>query len=97
MIRLLYLILLLTIAASLPAAAYTCALSPAKDAVIIKTDNATDHPVTCKVDCTFRTEAAPVNVSCAQQVPAGAKGWYVCLRPTGGKVLEFVEGHESCK
>ena len=85
------------LAAPLPAQAYSCAVSPAKDAIIIKTDNPSDNPVTCKVDCTFKAADGPVTFSCAQQIPPGAKGWYVCLRPTGGKALEFVEGKESCK
>jgi hypothetical protein len=83
--------------APLPAFAYSCAMSPAKDAVIIKTDNAGDRGVTCKVDCTFKAAEGSVTISCSQQIPAGAKGWYVCLRPTGGKTLEFVSGSESCK
>ena len=84
------------LAAPLPAKAYSCAISPAKDSIIIKTDNASDHPVTCRVDCTFKSADGPVKLSCAQQIPAGAKGWYVCVRPTD-KALEFVEGRESCK
>jgi hypothetical protein len=81
----------------LPARAYVCSISPAKDAIIVKTDNAASHSVTCKVDCTFKGADGPMTISCSQQIPAGAKGWYVCLRPTGGKALEFVEGNESCK
>ena len=83
--------------APLPAVAYSCAMSPAKDSVIVKTDNASDRAVTCKVDCTFRAAEGPVTISCSQQIPAGAKGWYVCLRPTGGKALEFVGGSENCR
>jgi hypothetical protein len=83
--------------APLPALAYSCALSPAKDAVIVKTDNAGDRGVTCTVECTFKAPDGPVKISCSQQIPPGAKGWYVCLRPTGGKALEFVGGSESCK
>jgi hypothetical protein len=86
-----------TVLAPLPAFAYSCAVSPAKDAVIVKTDNASDRGVTCKVDCTFKAADGPVMFSCSQQIPPGAKGWYVCLRPTGGKALEFVGGSESCK
>lgn len=82
--------------APLPAAAYSCAVSPAKDSIIIKTDNSSDRNKTCKVECTFKAPDGPVTFSCAQQIPAGAKGWYVCLRPTGGKALEFVGGSESC-
>jgi hypothetical protein len=81
----------------LPALAYSCALSPAKDAVIIKTDNASDRSVTCAVECSFKAPDGPVKISCSQQIPPGAKGWYVCLRPTGGKALEFIGGSESCK
>jgi hypothetical protein len=81
----------------LPAQAYTCTISPAKDSVIVKTDNAANRAVTCKVDCTFKAADGPVTISCSQQIPPGAKGWYVCVRPTGGKALEFADGNESCK
>lgn len=84
-------------AAPLPALAYSCALSPAKDAVIVKTDNTSDRQMTCKVDCQFTSPEGPVTISCTQQIPANSKGWYVCLRPTGGKALEFAGGSESCK
>jgi len=84
-------------AAPLPAFAYSCALSSAKDAVVVKTDNASDRQMTCKVDCQFSSPEGPVTVSCTQQIPANRKGWYVCLRPTGGRALEFVSGSESCK
>jgi len=83
--------------APLPAVAYSCAMSPAKDSVIVKTDNSRDRGVTCTVDCVFKAPDGPFKVSCSQQIPPGAKGWYVCLRPTGGKALEFVGGSESCK
>ncbi len=85
------------VAAPLPALAYSCALSPAKDAVIVKTDNASDRAVSCKVDCQFTSPQGPVTISCTQSIPANSKGWYVCLRPTGGKVLEITGGSESCK
>jgi hypothetical protein len=81
----------------LPAFAFSCAMSPARDAVIVKTDNSRDRAVTCKVDCIFTGQDGPVTISCAQQIPAGAKGWYVCLRPTGGKLVEYVSGRESCE
>lgn len=97
MIRLRFIMWLLIAAAPLPAFAYSCALSPARDAIIIKTDNASTRDVSCKVECTFKAEAGPVTFACTQQVPAGAKGWYVCLRPTGGKALDFVSGSESCR
>jgi len=84
-------------AAPLPAFAYSCVLSPARDAVIVKTDNPSDREKTCKVDCLFTSPEGPVTVSCAQRIPANRKGWYVCLRPTGGKVLEFASGSETCQ
>ena len=84
-------------AAPLPAFAYSCALSPAKDAVIVKTDNASDRETTCKVECLFTSPDEPVTISCAQRIPAKKKDWYVCLRPTGGKALEFLRGSESCQ
>ena len=83
--------------APLPALAYSCARSPAKDAVIVKTDNGSDRGVTCAVESLFKAPDGPFRISCSQQIPPGAKGWYVCLRPTGGKALEFVGGSESCK
>jgi hypothetical protein len=81
----------------LPASALTCVLSPAKDAVIVKTDNGFDHELTCKIDCRFSSPQGPATISCTQAIPANSKGWYVCLRPTGGKALEFAGGSESCK
>ena len=96
-LRRIFLLAALLAAWPLPARAYTCALSPAKDSIIVKTDNASNHSVTCKVDCTFKASDGPVTISCSQQIPAGAKGWYVCVRPTGGKALEFADGKESCK
>src|SRR3954449_1860646 len=80
----------------LPAVAYTCTPSPAGDAVIVKTDNASDRAITCKVDCRFTSPEGPATISCTQQIPANSKGWYVCLRPTGGKALQFESGSESC-
>jgi hypothetical protein len=91
------LLILLSTAAPLPALAYSCAVSPAKDAVIIKTDNESAQPVTCKVDCSFTTPAGPATISCIQQIPAEAKGWYVCLRPIDGKAAQFSGGSESCR
>ena len=84
-------------AVPLPAHAYSCALSPAKDAVIIKTDNASDHVLTCRVECTFKSPDGPVTISCSRRIPPQTKDWYICLGSTGGKALEFSEGSESCK
>ena len=96
-LRTTFLLVALLVAVPLPAQAYSCALSPAKDSIIVKTDNASNHSVTCKVECTFKASDGPVTISCSQQIPAGAKGWYVCVRPTGGKALEFADGNENCK
>jgi hypothetical protein len=89
--------LLLGIAAPLPASAYQCTISPAKDAVVIKTDNASAQSVTCKVDCRFATPAGMVSFSCSQQIPPQTKGWYVCLRPIEGAAAQFAGGGEICK
>jgi hypothetical protein len=80
-----------------PASAFTCALSPAKDAVIVKTDNYFDHALTCKIDCRFTSAQGPATISCTQAIPANARGWYVCLRPSRGKALEFAGGSKSCR
>jgi hypothetical protein len=89
--------LMLAAAAPLPAWAYGCGLSRAKDAVIIKTDNASDNAMTCRVECTFKSPDGPVTISCVRKVPPHTKDWYVCLRSTGGRTLEFSDGTESCK
>jgi len=96
-LRTTFLLVALLVAVPLPAQAYSCALSPAKDSIIVKTDNASNHSVTCKVECKFTASDGPVTISCSQQIPASAKGWYVCVRPTGGKALEFADGNENCK
>jgi hypothetical protein len=91
------LVLFLLVLAPLPARAYSCELSPARDAIIIKTDNASDHAMTCRVECTFTSPDGPVTMACVREVPPDTRDWYVCLRPTGGKALEFAGGSESCK
>jgi hypothetical protein len=83
-----------SLAGAQPAAAYRCALSPKGDAVIVKTDNPGGAPKTCTVTCRFTT----VSFSCTQNIPAGARNWYVCLRPTGGKALGALQGGgEICR
>ena len=96
-LRISFLLAALFVTSPLPVWAYTCSISPAKDSVIVKTDNASSRALTCKVDCTFKGADGPITISCSQQIPAGAKGLYVCVRPTGGKALEFAEGSESRK
>ena len=97
MIRFLSLIPMVLAAAPLPAAAYSCGLSPAKDAVVIKTDNTSGRALTCRVECTFTSPDGPVTIACVRRVPPETKDWYICLRATGGKAMEFAEGSESCK
>ena len=85
---------LLLVAAAPPAAAYTCTVAPRGDAVIIKTDNPGAAPKICTVTCRF----ALASFSCTQSIPAGAKNWYVCLRPTRGKSLGALQGgSETCR
>ena len=91
-----FLLAALLVTLPLPVQAYSCKVSPAKDSIIVKTDNASDRAVICKVDCTFNAPDGPVTISCSRQIPPGQKDWYVCLRPTGGKALEFAKGSESC-
>ncbi len=81
-------------AAAQPAAAYTCTVSPHGDSVIIKTNNPSAAPKTCTVTCRF----ALARISCTQNIPAGARNWYVCLRPTRGKNLGALQGGaENCR
>jgi len=95
--RVLKLIPMLLAAAPPQASAYSCGLSPARDAVIIKTDNASDRAMKCRVECTFNSPDGPVTIACVRQVPPATRDWYVCLRATGGKALEFADGAESCR
>ncbi len=87
----------LLVVASAPAAAYTCTVTPKGDAVVIKTDNPSSEPKRCTVSCRFAVEQGSETIDCTQQIPPGAKDWYVCLRPTNGKPFgELQSGHESC-
>jgi len=95
--RFLSLIPIVLAAAPLPAEAYSCGLSPAKDAVIIKTDNSSGRAMTCRVECTFTSPEGPITIACVRTVPPETKDWYVCLRATGGKAMEFAAGTESCR
>jgi hypothetical protein len=97
MIRFLSLIPIVLAAAPLPAEAYSCGLSPARDAVIIKTDNTSDHAMTCRIECTFTSPEGPVTIACVGTVPPETKDWYVCLRATNGMAMAFAGGTESCK
>ena len=55
------------------------------------------QPTSCTVSRRFAGPGGPATVNCTQQIPGGAKNWYVCLRPTGGKALTFESGSETCK
>jgi hypothetical protein len=80
------------------AGAYTCRVSPAGDAVTIKTGNNTASAVSCTVTCRFMTpQGLPFDVTCTQTIPANTPDWYVCVRPTGGKAVgAFEDGEEKC-
>jgi hypothetical protein len=84
----------LVLLAAQPAAAVTCKLSPRGDSLLIKTSNPSAAPKTCTVTCRF----ALARFSCTQNIPAGAKDWYVCVRPTRGKNLGALQGgSEVCR
>src|SRR5262249_17538961 len=86
---------LLSVAVPTLAAAYTCRLSPAGDAIMVKTGNASAADLSCTVTCRFTTPQGPFVVNCTQTIPAGQADWYVCLRPTGGKSIGALEGGEE--
>jgi hypothetical protein len=66
----------------LPASAYTCTMSPAGDAVIVKTDNASDRAVTCKVDCRFTSPQGRRRSRAHNKFRRTAKaGTSACARP----------------
>ena len=92
-----FVIAVAVLAGAPPAAAFTCALTPKGDAVIVKTDNPNAQPTSCTVTCRFKVRGGTETVDCTQEIPGGAKGWTVCLRPTGGKAYKFEGGIESCK
>ena len=80
------------------AAAYICTISPKGDAVIVKTSNPYPQSTSCTVPCRFVVPDGIATVKCTQTVPGGAKDWYVCLRPTGGKAYGKLEGgSEDCQ
>jgi len=80
-----------------PAAAYTCAVTPAKDAVVVKTSNPDAQAKSCTVTCNFAVPGGVERITCTQTVPGGAKDWFLCIRPTGGKAFGALEsGQDSC-
>ena len=46
-------LMVMTLAAASPAAAFTCTLSPDKTSVIVKTSNPNLQPASCTVTCRF--------------------------------------------
>jgi hypothetical protein len=77
--------------------AYSCALSAAGDAVIVKTDNRDRSWKQCTVACTFAVPDGYITVTCWQSIPGGAAGWDVCVRPTGDKAFgALAGGSEHC-
>lgn len=80
-----------------PAAAFTCTLSPDKTSVVVKTSNPNSQPTSCTVTCRFAVPEGTASISCTQTIPAGAKDWYVCVRPAAGKNYGApVGGDETC-
>src|SRR5262245_60751936 len=55
------------------ATAYTCTLSPSKDAVIVKTGNPDAKPKSCTVTCSFAVPGGVERITCTQTIPGGAK------------------------
>ena len=86
-----------TLAAASPAAAFTCALSPDKTSVIVKTSNPNSQPASRTVTCRFAVPEGTASITCTQIIPAGAKDWYVCIRPAAGKNYGApADGDETC-
>jgi hypothetical protein len=78
------------------AGAYTCRVSPAGDAIMIKTGNNTASATSCTVTCRFKTpQGPPFDVTCIQTIPPNTPDWFVCIRPTGGKAVGAFEGGEE--
>ena len=66
--------------------------------MIVKTGNPDAQPKSCTVTCNFAVPGGVEPITCTQMIPGGAKDWYVCIRPTGGKALgAFESGSEKCE
>ena len=83
---------------AVPAAAFSCTVSPDRSTVTVKTSNPAPRPRVCTVDCRFETPDGPLVMSCTQLIPGGANDWYVCVRSTGGRALRVSPdgGSEQC-
>jgi hypothetical protein len=90
-------LIVMTLAAASPAAAFTCKLSPDGTSVIVKTSNHNTQPASCTVTCRFAVPGGTASITCTQTIPAGAKDWYVCIRPAAGKNCGApAGGDETC-
>jgi hypothetical protein len=86
-----------TLATASPAAAFTCALSLDKTAVIVKSSNPNPQPASCTVTCRFTVPEGTASITCSQTIPTGVKDWYVCIRPAAGKNYGApAGGDETC-
>ena len=90
-------LMVMTLAAASQAPAFTCTLSPDKTSVIGKTSNPNLQPASCTVTCRFAVPEGTASITCTQTIPAGAKDWYVCIRPAAGKNYGAAAGgDETC-
>jgi hypothetical protein len=90
-------LIVMTLAAASPAAAFTCKLSPDGTSVIVKTSNHNTQPASCTVTCRFAVPGGTASITCTQTIPAGATDWYVCIRPAAGKNYGApAGGDETC-
>jgi hypothetical protein len=90
-------LIVMTLAAASPAAAFTCKLSPDGTSVIVKTSNHNTQPASCTVTCRFAVPGGTASITCTQTIPAGAKDWYVCIRTAAGKNCGApAGGDETC-
>jgi hypothetical protein len=62
-----------TLAAASPAAAFTCALSPDKTSVIVKTGNPNSQPASCTVTCRFAVPEGSRREGLVRLHPAGRR------------------------
>ena len=88
-------LIFMTLAAASPAVAFTCTLSPDKTSVILKTSNPNSQAASCTVTCRFAVPEGTASITCTQTIPAGAKDWYVCIRPATGKSYGAPAGGEE--
>jgi hypothetical protein len=65
-------LIVMTLAAASPAAAFTCKLSPDGTSVIVKTSNHNTQPASCTVTCRFAVPGGAASITCTQTIPAGA-------------------------